>query len=151
MRGIVRRGREVGLRTIARPDPGPNDVVMRVAFAGVCRTDLWAADGKIATADDVVLGHEASGTIEAIGSAVTRVRIGDRVTIEPYVEERKMLGIDRDGVFADRICVPEAIVHVLPDSVSLLLGAYIEPIAASLAVTRAPLPPPGSHPRGLVL
>src|SRR5688572_25631829 len=154
MRALVRNGREVALVAIERPCAGPREVVVRIAFAGVCRTDLWAADGRLPTAARVVLGHEASGVVETIGAEVTRVRVGDRVTLEPYVLEdgvRQMLGIDRDGVFADRVAVPETIVHRLPNSLSLKAGAYVEPIAAALAVARAPLPSPDRDPRGLVL
>jgi L-iditol 2-dehydrogenase len=154
MRALVRDGRDVALVAMDAPVPGPDDVVVRIAFAGVCRTDIWAADGRIPTAKRVVLGHEASGTVLSKGDAVTRVSPGDRVTFEPFVHEdgmRKMLGIDRDGVFADCVRVPATIVHRLPSSLSLRAGAYVEPIAASLAVARAPLPPPTSDPRGLVV
>lgn len=167
-RALVKAGRDVRLRTVERPRvERPHDVIVRVAFAGLCRTDLWAADGRLSTVDPVVLGHELSGTVVEVGPAVTRARSGDRVTVEPFVgceacggcaqagadpracDARRMLGVDRDGAFAELIRVPERIVHGLPGTVSLRRGAYVEPIAAALAVFRAV--PRAGRARGLVL
>lgn len=135
--------------------PGPNDVIVRVAFAGICRTDLYAAEGRVATAPRVVLGHEASGVV-AIAGERAGVRLGDPVTIVPLVacgscaacaaardgdplacESPSRLGVDRDGVFASWVHVPASSVRVVPSSLPLRLAAYVEPVAAALAVTAA--------------
>src|SRR5258706_1374355 len=60
-------------------DPGPYDAVVRVGASGVCRSDLSLAHGHLPIPPPVILGHEGAGTVEAVGSAVTRVRPGDRV------------------------------------------------------------------------
>lgn len=60
-------------------DPGPGDVVVRVGASGVCHSDLSVLDGTLPVQPNVVLGHEGAGTVEWVGSEVTRVRPGDRV------------------------------------------------------------------------
>src|SRR5260221_3568739 len=59
-------------------DPGPYDAVVRVGASGVCRSDLSLAHGHLPIPPPVILGHEGAGTVEAVGSAVTLVRPGDR-------------------------------------------------------------------------
>lgn len=155
---MVRRGGGTALEEVgARAARAPDDVVIEVRAAGVCRTNLHAARGAIACAEGRVLGHELSGVVAEVGPGVTRVRVGDRVTVMPFLgcgrcaacdEERpwrcggaRMLGVDVDGAFADALSVPERAVHRLPDEVSFLVGAYAEPVAAALAVGSAGIRP----------
>ena len=56
-----------------------NDVVIKVAFAGLCGTDLHIIAGKFPSAKDIVIGHEFVGTIEDKGNAVTELALGDKV------------------------------------------------------------------------
>jgi S-(hydroxymethyl)glutathione dehydrogenase / alcohol dehydrogenase len=60
-------------------DPGPGDVVVRVGASGVCHSDLSVLNGTLPVPPGVVLGHEGAGTVEWVGSEVTRVKPGDRV------------------------------------------------------------------------
>jgi S-(hydroxymethyl)mycothiol dehydrogenase len=69
------------IRTVVVPDPGPLDVVVRVAACGVCHTDLHYRNGGINDDFPFLLGHEASGTVEAVGDAVTAVQPGDFVIL----------------------------------------------------------------------
>src|SRR5204863_1777314 len=76
MRAVVRRGSAVALERLPVPElVGPDDVRVRVAVAGLCRTDLLVAAGKLPSADPVVLGHEFAGTIDALGPAVAGLRV----------------------------------------------------------------------------
>ncbi len=59
--------------------PGPNDVIMEVEASGVCHSDLTIATGGVPMPPPVILGHEGAGRVLEVGSAVTRVRVGDRV------------------------------------------------------------------------
>ena len=119
MRAVIRS--EQGVALAERPAPVANDdeVVVEVAYAGICRSDLAAADGNAPPGR--VLGHELSGWVGKTP-----------VTVIPFAHGR-WLGIDRDGAFADRVCVPAACVLPLPADM-LLLGAYVEPVAAALGV-----------------
>ena len=75
MKAIVKNGSTVTLGTIENPMvERDDDVVVRVRSAGLCRTDVFVADGVIRTRDPLVLGHEFSGVVEAVGAGVSRAR-----------------------------------------------------------------------------
>lgn len=123
------------------PDPEPSsaeDVRVQVIIAGLCRTDVAVARGRIACADGCVLGHEVAGIVESVGPAVRELRVGDRVACLPVVDGRR-LGVDRDGGFAERIVLPERALVRVPDGLDWRRAAFVEPVAACLAVKRAPL------------
>jgi L-iditol 2-dehydrogenase len=123
--------------------------------AGICRTDLHVAEGLLPAADPVVLGHEFAGVVEEVGPGAVGVRPGDRVAVMPVLPcaacppcqagdelvclAPAMLGVERDGAFADLVGVPAGRVHRLPDGLAWRAAAYAEPVAAALAVRHAPL------------
>ena len=122
MRALIRDERGVVLMRPPKPVAQHGEVAVDVAFAGVCRSDLAVSDGEIVVAPGRVIGHELSGWIH-----------GAPVTVIPFADGR-WLGIDRDGAFADHVCVPAACVLPLPARMPLVLGAYVEPVAAALGV-----------------
>ncbi len=71
--------RPVGIEEVEIDKPGPREVLVRTRAAGVCGSDLHFVQGTFTTAMPVVLGHEGSGTVEAVGDQVTYVKPGDRV------------------------------------------------------------------------
>ena len=75
------KGAPVTIETIVLPDPGPGEVVVRIETCGVCHTDLHYREGGINDEFPFLLGHEAAGRVETIGSAVTKVGVGDRVVL----------------------------------------------------------------------
>lgn len=81
--GVIARakGAEVEQVDVVIPDPGPNDVVVKIEACGVCHTDLAYRDGDIEDAYPFLLGHEAAGRVEAIGERVTHVAEGDFVIL----------------------------------------------------------------------
>ncbi|WP_448853039.1 S-(hydroxymethyl)mycothiol dehydrogenase [Corynebacterium frankenforstense] len=81
--GVIARakGAEVEQVDVVIPDPGPNDVVVEIEACGVCHTDLAYRDGDIEDAFPFLLGHEAAGRVEQIGSEVTHVAEGDFVVL----------------------------------------------------------------------
>jgi len=83
VQGVIARSKRapVELVDITIPDPGPNDVVVRIQACGVCHTDLTYRDGGINDEFPFLLGHEAAGIVEAAGSAVTHVEVGDFVVL----------------------------------------------------------------------
>jgi S-(hydroxymethyl)mycothiol dehydrogenase len=82
-RGVVARGKgePVTVEDIVVPDPGSGEVLVRVQACGVCHTDLHYRDGNIGDDFPYLLGHEAAGIVEAIGSDVTSVATGDFVVL----------------------------------------------------------------------
>jgi threonine dehydrogenase-like Zn-dependent dehydrogenase len=159
MRALVRHKDDVFLET-DWPTPAPekgDDVVIRVRIAGLCRTDLYVVDQSLPTSVPLVLGHEFSGTVEALGPDVEGLARGDNVTARPLVpcgacalcragwgdacRASSFLGLSQDGAFADYVRVPARVVHRLPKALPFYLGAYAEPVAAALAVLKAGLSP----------
>jgi threonine 3-dehydrogenase len=139
-----------GLTLTDRPEPvaGPNDVKIRVARTGICGTDLhieawdsWAA-GEINA--PLVPGHEFSGEVVEVGSAVTTVRVGDLVSGEGHVvcghcrncrAGRRHLcihtsgvGVNRDGAFAEFVVIPEGNAWSHSADMDLELAAIFDPL-----------------------
>ncbi|MER7326594.1 S-(hydroxymethyl)mycothiol dehydrogenase [Streptomyces lydicus] len=83
VRAVVaaKRGAPVDLQTILVPDPGPGEVLVSVQACGVCHTDLHYRDGAINDAFPFLLGHEAAGTVDAVGPGVTDLAPGDYVVL----------------------------------------------------------------------
>lgn len=83
VKGVIARGRgaEVELTDIVVPDPGDNDVVVKIQSCGVCHTDLAYRDGGISDDYPFLLGHEAAGVVESVGERVTHVAVGDFVVL----------------------------------------------------------------------
>jgi S-(hydroxymethyl)mycothiol dehydrogenase len=83
VRGVISRakGAPVEVTDIVIPDPGPREVVVKIIACGVCHTDLTYREGGITDEFPFLLGHEACGTVEAIGDGVTHVAPGDFVIL----------------------------------------------------------------------
>jgi 2-desacetyl-2-hydroxyethyl bacteriochlorophyllide A dehydrogenase len=137
------------LEIVDQPDPviaRPDDVVVRVRAASVCGSDTHGYTGQGGRrVPPLVMGHEASGEVEAIGPDVTNVRPGDRIFIMPMVwcgtcaaclagafdicPNRKVYGADLPGSFAERVLIRARTAVPLPDGVTFLQAALIEPLA----------------------
>ena len=144
MRALVRENGAVRLRTRPVPVPGPGEVLVRVDVAGVCRTDVQAARGLLALREPRILGHEFAGTLDGRPVAVNPVLpcgACPRCTTGALCSRPDLLGVHRDGAFAEAVAVPASAVHPLPDGLPFEVGAYAEPVAAALAVPRAGLRP----------
>jgi S-(hydroxymethyl)mycothiol dehydrogenase len=83
VRGVIARakGEPVEIATITIPDPGPGEVVVKIAACGVCHTDLTYREGGINNEFPFLLGHEAAGFVESIGAGVDSVQEGDFVVL----------------------------------------------------------------------
>ncbi len=83
VRGVVSvaKGEAVRVETVLVPDPGPGEALVQVQACGVCHTDLHYREGGINNDFPFLLGHEAAGTVEAVGSGVTSVAPGDYVIL----------------------------------------------------------------------
>ncbi len=155
MRALIRNKNSLGVQSVPVPElSADNDVLIRVMVSGLCRTDVYVAEGLIQIEKQhLILGHEFSGIIEEIGPNVSKFKCGDRVavmpvfplgdTIKPVVEGsiNTMLGIDHDGSFSEYIAVPSSFVYKIPDNMSFKQGAYLEPVAAALAPLNANIRP----------
>ncbi|MDE0232886.1 MAG: alcohol dehydrogenase catalytic domain-containing protein [bacterium] len=127
-------GELVEIAELAKPEPvGPHDVVVRIAGAGVCRTELHILQGEIPVEVPHVLGHENAGLVEAVGSEVTAVREGEAVLCYPFISDgmsdperdgldqwapdRVTPGIDAPGGFATHLLSHERAMVKLPEGI----------------------------------
>ena len=136
----------------AEPSPGPGEVRVRVLLAGVCRTDLEIVKGYMGFRG--VLGHEFVGAALEGRLAGRRV-VGEincpcggcdlcRAGLPTHCRRRTVLGIaGRDGAFAERLVLPEANLHAVPDSVGDREAVFAELLAAAIQVVRQVPPEPG--------
>jgi 2-desacetyl-2-hydroxyethyl bacteriochlorophyllide A dehydrogenase len=129
--------------------PGRGEVQIRVSHCGICGTDLHIFHGKMDHRVKLpqIVGHEMSGTIEALGEGVAGWLPGDRVTVRPLdhcgqcpacraghshiCQRLKFIGIDSPGAMQGLWTVPAHTLHRLPASLSFRQGALIEPIAVA--------------------
>ncbi|HEY8106251.1 MAG TPA: L-threonine 3-dehydrogenase [Gemmatimonadales bacterium] len=152
MRALVKESAAPGmtLREVPRPAYGPTDALIRVRHAGVCGTDLhiwewdsWAA-GRVRP--PLVVGHEFAGEIVELGgeaAAAGLLAVGDLVTAEGHIvcghclqcrtgsahlcQRTQVIGVDRDGAFAEYIAMPVSNVMRL-DGISTEIGAIMDPL-----------------------
>ncbi len=126
------------------PQPGDNDVLVRVAYAGICGSDMHIFNGDFASRTRLPLipGHEFSGVVDRVGKDVKSFKIGEKVVVDPIIwcgkcaacqrghypacSSLKLIGIDMDGGFGEYVCVHQSMLYKMPDSVSLLDAALME-------------------------
>ena len=139
---------QIALRDVARPAPGPGELLVRVEAAGVCGSDRHFFHGDFPCAPPVTLGHEFCGIVEDLGSGVRDFRRGMRITGDPNIACRRCaachagqphlcvgltaIGLHRDGGFAEHVVVPETQAHALPQTLDPTHGAFCEPLACCL-------------------
>ncbi len=151
MRALVKTAPGPGgleLLDVPEPTAGPGEVLLAVRAAALCGTDVHIAHGTLAVPTPLILGHELAGTVAAVGSGVTRVRPGQRVTTETdafvcgtcahcragdhhLCPSRTAIGTSAPGGFAELVAVPAAGVHVLPAGLGFVAGALTEPLAVA--------------------
>jgi L-iditol 2-dehydrogenase len=156
---------------LAEPEIGAADVLVRVRACGICGSDVHGLDGRTGRRiPPLVMGHEAAGTIEAIGREVRGWRAGDRVTFDSTIscgecyycqrgeinlcDRREVLGVScgdyrRHGAFAEYVAVPARILYRLPGGLPFEHAAMIE--AVSVAVHAVALTPHTAGDRAVVI
>jgi threonine dehydrogenase-like Zn-dependent dehydrogenase len=128
---------DVRVDEVACPDPGPGDVLVRVAACGICGSDLsYIAQGGLG-ATPMPLGHELAGTIDKIGNQVRGLAPGQRVTVNPMANGHAIGNGGPEGGFAPLLLVKDvdaspAAVLPLPDAIGFEQGALIEPMSVAM-------------------
>jgi len=170
MRAVVYNGPgDVAVTDVPEAPVGPGQVRLHVGFNGICGTDLHEFyGGPIFVPTEphpltgghlpLVLGHEFSGTVTEVGEGVTSLVEGDRVTVEPVYACGECVpcragrynvcakvgfhGLSTDGGMAENTVIPASMAHKLPDSVSLELGALVEPMSVAYHAVKLGEPDP---------
>ncbi len=140
---------DVRVDEVDPPAPGPRDAVVRVAACGICGSDLsYIRMGGMAGPgpEPLCLGHEMAGVVDWVGAEVDRVRVGDRVVVEPGNERLGRIGGGGpEGGLTPELLVREAdsgLLHPVPDALPLEVAAFAEPLAVGMhAVEQADVQP----------
>lgn len=158
---VIKAVGEVDVINVDDPTPGPREVVVQVAACGICGTDLHILDGEFAPALPIIPGHEFAGTVAALGTQVTELRVGQPVAVDPSLfcnechycrlgrnnlcERWNAIGVSTPGGAAEFAVAPVANCVVLPDDIRIADATLIEPLACAVRgydVLRSQL---GSH------
>ncbi|PSH58892.1 L-threonine 3-dehydrogenase [Phyllobacterium sophorae] len=149
MKALVKAKAQPGIwmERVPVPEPGPNDVLIRVKKSAICGTDVhiynWDQWAKATIPVPMVVGHEFCGEIAEIGSAVTKYKVGQRVSGEGHIvcgtcrncragrghlcRNTLGVGVHRPGSFGEYVCIPEANVVPIPDDIADEIAAIFDP------------------------
>lgn len=154
--------KQLEIADVATPEIAADELLVRVAACGICGSDVHGYDGSSGRRiPPLVMGHEAAGIVESVGSEVEKFQVGDRVTFDSTIycgqcefcragrvnlcDNRQVMGVScgdyrRYGAFAEYVAVPERIVYPLPDALPLEHAALIEAVSVAVhAVEQASL------------
>jgi len=144
------------LELVEAPEPAiaPDEVLLHVAACGICGSDVHGFDGSSGRRiPPIIMGHEAAGTIAAVGSAVTDWQVGDAVTFDSTLycgvcaycargevnlcDNRQVFGVScgdyrRHGAFAEYLAVPTRVLYRLPPELPFAHAAMIEAVSVAL-------------------
>ncbi len=143
---------------VAAPVVGPHEVLVRVGACGICGSDVHGYDGSSGRRiPPIVMGHEAAGTVAAVGAGVSEYKEGDRVTFDSTVycgecefcargevnlcDRRQVVGVScgdyrRHGAFAEFVVVPKRILYRLPEELDFAEAAMLEAASVALHAVR---------------
>lgn len=145
---VLKNVSDMQIENLPEPTVSGDEVKIKVKYAGICGTDKHLYLGLPGSADaemPVVLGHENSGEVVEVGPDVRNIQVGDRVAIDPNIycgyckycrqgrpqlcENLSAVGVTRNGGLEEFTTAPQRVVYKLPDQVSYLSGAMVEPIS----------------------
>ena len=139
---LIEPGKPLQLREVPMPEVGATDVLVQVMAAGICHSDAHYRSGLSPVEPlPLTLGHEVAGVVAEVGTAVSRLKSGDRVCIhymttcgdceycnqatEQFCTSGQMIGKYRDGGYAEYIVVPARSAFTLPDEIPFAQGAVM--------------------------
>jgi L-iditol 2-dehydrogenase len=139
---------KIEIQDVARLSPAANEVLIEPSYAGICGTDISFYLGHRIVPYPFILGHELTGRVMDLGSAVKNLRMGQRVIVEPnypcgrcalclrgrgaVCPAKGSMGVNLPGCFAEMVLAPAEFVWPVPDAVSDRDAATIEPLTVSL-------------------
>jgi L-iditol 2-dehydrogenase len=158
---LLSKYKQLDIVDMPAPQPAEDELLIRIQACGICGSDVHGYDGSTGRRlPPIIMGHEAAGVVESVGSAVSNFHAGDRVTFDSTVycgkcffcqrgqinlcDNREVVGVStptfrRMGAFAEYVTVPARIAYPLPDNMPFSHAALIE--AVSVAVHAVSLTP----------
>ena len=146
---LMTEPKHITFRDVPTPEPGPDQVLVKIKRIGVCGSDIHVFHGTHPyTSYPVTQGHEVSGQIVKLGEYVKDLKVGQKVTIEPQVfcgrcypclhgkynlcENLKVMGFQTTGTASEYFAVDSSKVTLLPENMTYSEGAMIEPLAVTV-------------------
>ncbi|MCD8147712.1 MAG: galactitol-1-phosphate 5-dehydrogenase [Clostridiales bacterium] len=146
--GVLYASQDIRYAEVETPTPKKGEVLVKVKYTGICGSDIPRVNADAAHYYPIILGHEFSGTVAAVGEGVTSFVPGDRVAGIPLVPCMKcedcqkgnyslckhydFIGSHSSGSYAEYVCMPEHNVVKFSDEVSFVQGAFFEPATVAL-------------------
>ena len=131
MKAIIKKNNQVVLTNLKKPLLKDNHSIVKISHVGICRTDLYVAKNLIKTKNNLILGHEASGTVI---ESKNQHLLNQPVAINPFYDQGFM-GLNFNGALAEYVLVPDQQLIVCK-KIDSKYAAYLEPLAASMAVLK---------------
>jgi len=155
MKAIVKVKEEAGameVKELPVPKPGRGEVLVQMKAAGICYSDVMILankyKGRVPVPIPLIMGHEGAGVVAEVGEGVEHLRAGDKVGLNPLwgcgqcvnclngypnmCLQWRHLGITCDGTFAEYRVLPAFVAYKLPESVSMVDAAFLEPISLTV-------------------
>ncbi|MBP2627833.1 MAG: Threonine dehydrogenase and related Zn-dependent dehydrogenase [Firmicutes bacterium] len=161
---VLEKPKTIVFREVAVPEPGKDEVLIKVSRIGICGSDIHVYHGKHKYATlPVVQGHEGSGTIAKVGAGVTNFTVGEQVTIRPQLFcgecimcqkgrnnlclDYKVIGVlgSTIGMASEYFLIKASLVHKLPKGMTLDQGAMVEPAAVAVHSVKLGAAPAGNN------
>lgn len=159
---VLKEYHKLSYEEVPQPQYGPDELLVQVRACAICGSDVAGLDGSTGRRQPpIIMGHEASGVVTAVGSNVLGFQVGDALTFDSTIycgscefcrqgrvnlcDHRRVLGVSCDdyrqhGAFAEYIAVPARICYKLPEGLSFEEAALVEPVSIAVhAVRRARL------------
>ncbi len=150
MKALVKAFDKPGLwlENVSKPEPGPEDILIKVNKVAICGTDLhihnWDQWARQNVPIPMTVGHEYVGIVDQVGELVTSVKPGERVSGEGHImcgvcrncrggrghlcRDTRSIGVNRPGAFAEYVCIPASNAYLIPDEVSDDIAAILDPL-----------------------
>jgi L-iditol 2-dehydrogenase len=149
---VTEEAEALEVKELPIPRPGPGEVLIKMGAAGICYSDVMILKnkykGRVPVPVPMIMGHEGAGTIVETGEGVRNLGEGDRVGLLPawgcghcehcvsghpnMCRDWRHLGITRDGTFSEYRVVPSFVAQKLPDGISMIDAAVLEPITLAV-------------------
>lgn len=155
---VLKEYKRFAYEEVPTPECGPEEVLVAVKACGICGSDVHGMDGSTGRRrPPIIMGHEAAGVIDRVGTRVTGWAPGDRVTFDSTIycgecgfcrsgqinlcDRRRVLGVScedyrQQGAFADLVAVPRHILYRLPDGLTFEQAALVEPFSIAFHALR---------------
>lgn len=157
---VLKEYNKFSYEDVPEPEYGPDDLLVQVKACSICGSDVHGMDGSTGRRiPPVIMGHEASGVVAAVGTNVKGFVVGDRITFDSTIycgkcyycrkgqinlcDNRRVLGVScneyrQNGAFAEFVTIPNHIAYHLPDGLSFEKAAMVEPVSIAVhAVSRS--------------